>query len=56
MAINDTLQMLKRNISGVYSILEENGAIIPGDKNLENIGISIMSLNMDTSETTHYTQ
>lgn len=54
MAISDTLTAMKQNLQAAYNKLQDKGATIPTNKNLENLAgaIETMSTGTDTSDAT----
>lgn len=51
MAIVDTLNSIKENITNAYNALEQKGASIPEDKNIQNLASVIESISAGGSDT-----
>lgn len=56
MAISDTLTAIKQNLQAAYNKLQDKGATIPTNKNMENLASTIetVSTGTDTSDATAY--
>lgn len=54
MAISDVLTAIKQNLQAAYNKLQDKGATIPTNKNLENLAgaIETVSTGTDTSDAT----
>lgn len=56
MSVENQLYLMSQNLKAAYESIEQIGGYLPDCLNFENLCISILSTNIDDSETTNYTQ